>query len=45
MNEKVKNTLQKVLSAKKQKEKSILKEKLASLPKPSVYKTLADSFL
>jgi hypothetical protein len=45
MNEKVKNTLQKVLDLKKQKEKSILKEKLASLPKPSVYKTLADSFL
>ena len=42
MNEKVKNTLQKVLDAK---EKAVLKEKLASLPKPSVYKTLADSFL
>jgi hypothetical protein len=45
MNEKVKNTLQKVLDAKKQKEKAVLKEKLSSLPKPSVYKTLADSFL
>ena len=45
MNEKVKNTLQKVLDLKKQKERSVLKEKLSSLPKPSIYKTLADSFL
>jgi len=45
MNDKVKNTLKKVLDAKKQKEKAVLKEKLSSMPKPSIYKTLADSFL
>lgn len=45
MNDKVKNTLQKVLDKKKLKDKQILKEKLASMPKPSVYKIIADSFL
>lgn len=45
MNDKVKNTLKKVLDAKKQKEKAVLKERLLSMPKPSIYKTLADSFL
>ncbi len=45
MNDKVKNTLQKVLNAKKEKQKLVLKEKLASMPKPSAYKIIADSFL
>lgn len=45
MNDKVKNTLQKMLDKKKQKEQQLLKEKLANMPKPSVYKIIADSFL
>lgn len=45
MNQKVKDTLQKVLDKKKQKDDRLLKEKLSTLPKPSVYKIIADSFL
>ena len=45
MNDKVKNTLKKVLDKKKEKEQQILKEKIANMPKPSVYKIIADSFL
>lgn len=45
MNEKVKNTLKKVLDTKKKKDALVLKEKLQSLPKPSAYKIIADSFL
>lgn len=45
MNEKVKNTLQKVLITKKKKDILVLKGKLQSMPKPSVYKIIADSFL
>ena len=45
MNNKVKNTLQKVLDKKKQKDQQVIKEKLAAMPKPSAYKIIADSFL
>jgi len=45
MNKKVKNILKKVLDTKKKKDALLLKEKLQSKPKPSVYKIIADSFI
>jgi hypothetical protein len=45
MNDKVKNTLKKVLDAKKLKEEKVRKEQLKNQPRPSSYKIITQSFL
>lgn len=45
MNDKVKNTLNKVIKYKKLKEEKLRKEQIKKLPQPSSYKIIAQSFI